>query len=166
MKKDNNGFTLIEILVTISILALIAIIAVPTIIKVNKQTKEKLLNTKINEAEEATILWAQDNASCLLDSNSNCMININDCEELKDESGNIISNVKKCMVTLGELASNNLIKYDDDESNIILSPVDNTDMTETKIEFTYNTATKMVNLYNVNFVYKTTSKKENNKENN
>ena len=88
------------------------------------------------------------------------MININDCEELKDESGNIISNVKKCMVTLGELASNNLIKYDDDEFNIILSPVDNTDMTETKIEFTYNTATKMVNLYNVNFVYKTTSKKK------
>lgn len=164
MKKDNNGFTLIEILVTISILALIAIIAVPTIIKVNKQTKEKLLNTKINEAEEATILWAQDNASCLLDSNSNCMININDCEELKDESGYIISNVKKCMVTLGELASNNLIKYDDDESNIILSPVDNTDMTETKIEFTYNTATKMVNLYNVNFVYKTTSKKKTTKK--
>ncbi len=156
---NKKGFTLIEILVTISILALITIIAVPTINKVSKQTKEKLLTTKINEAEEATILWAQDNASCLLDENENCMISSNDCKDLVDKNNNVNTSVKVCSVTLGNLASYNLIKYDDDDTKIILSPVDNADMTETEVQFTYNVDTKMVNLYNVNFVYETTTTK-------
>ena len=63
--KNDRGFTLIEILVTITILALIILIAVPSAITISKKVKEKLFDTKISEAGDATILWAQNNPECL-----------------------------------------------------------------------------------------------------
>ena len=53
MKKNNYGFTLVEILVTVTILAIIAAIAIPTyqnvVIKSNRTDAKTALNTLSNE---------------------------------------------------------------------------------------------------------------------
>ncbi len=160
--KDKKGFTLIEVLVTITILALITIILVPTVLSVSKSVRQKALDTKINEAEEATILWAQDNKSCLISDDEDCMIDQNDCSNF-NENGVTNEEIKVCRVTIGALAENNLIKNDgkDNSGNIIiLNPVDkDNDISDTEIEFTYNTKTKIFNIYSMNFVYTPTTKK-------
>lgn len=139
---NKKGFTLIELLVTISILALIMIIAIPSIQGISGNIKEKLLKTKISEAKEAFLLWAQDNKNCIFNvGNTSCMIDKNNCPQ----SGNVIT----CSTTMGVLAANSLIEADIENTNgtsieyIILNPVNNTDMSGTEIQITYNTKTLM-----------------------
>ncbi len=137
--KRKNGFTLVEILVTISLLSLIMIIVVPSVISINKKVKNKLYNTKVSQAEEATILWAQDNPNCLSSNDDSCMINKNNCTS-SDE------NKIECTITMGELAANNLIKYDDEAKEEIYSPIDNASMNDVEISFIYNLKTKLISI--------------------
>ena len=108
--KRKKGFTLVEILVTISLLSLIMIIVVPSVISINKKVKNKLYNTKVSQAEEATILWVQDNPNCLSNDDDSCMIRKSNCSYVGNDENKI-----QCTITMEKLAENNLIKYDDEE---------------------------------------------------
>lgn len=149
MKKD-RGFTLIEILVTVTILALITIIAVPSVITINKKVKEKMFNTKMQQAEEAIILWAQNNPNCITGSGTSCIVD--NCPSSKEDS-----NIKVCTVTLGTLAQNNLIAYDDEAKKEIFSPINNDDISYLEITFTYNTNNKKFNVTKNNYLKSTTT---------
>ena len=140
--KRKNGFTLVEILVTISLLSLIMIIVVPSVISINKKVKNKLYNTKVSQAEKATLLWAQDNRNCLSSDDASCMLSKNKgCKTLENDENKI-----ECTITMGELAANNLIKYDDEAKEEIYSPIDNASMNDVEISFVYNLKTKLISI--------------------
>jgi prepilin-type N-terminal cleavage/methylation domain-containing protein len=139
--KRKNGFTLVEILVTISLLSLIMIIVVPSVISINKKVKNKLYSTKVSQAEEATILWVQDNHNCLSNDDDSCMIRKRNCSYVDNDENKI-----QCSITMEKLAENNLIKYDDEEKGEIYNPIDNSSMLEEKISFIYNLKTKLISI--------------------
>ena len=57
---NKKGFTLIEILVVISILGLVAGIVITNVTKYSTKVKEKALNAKIKNIEKAAIIYGQD----------------------------------------------------------------------------------------------------------
>lgn len=57
---NKKGFTLVELLITIVILALIVVIAVPSIGAVTQSIKDNMLEKKADLIEEAAILLGQD----------------------------------------------------------------------------------------------------------
>lgn len=57
---DNKGFTLVEILSVIALLALIVIITVPAINGVSDNIKKSTLKTKIENIEKAAVLYGQE----------------------------------------------------------------------------------------------------------
>ena len=131
---NKKGFTLVELLVTVTILALIMIIAIPSIQGISKKIKTKMLETKISEAKEVFLLWAKDNRNCIFKDDNSCMIDKNKCTT----NGNIIT----CTTTMGVLAANSLIDYDGENAKYIMNPVDNTDMSKTEIKITIKNHTK------------------------
>ena len=56
MKKNNKGFTLVEIIAVIGLLVLISSITIPSIIKMNNKNKEKNYNRIVD-----TIITAAEN---------------------------------------------------------------------------------------------------------
>lgn len=59
MKK--NGFTLVELLVVISIIAILSVVVIPSVIKVNKNVNERLYGQKVENIEAAAEMYASDN---------------------------------------------------------------------------------------------------------
>ena len=59
MKRD--GFTLVEMLAVIVLIALLAGIAIGTYTRVNESAKKKTLETKIAEIKTAAEKWAREN---------------------------------------------------------------------------------------------------------
>ena len=57
---NKKGFTLVELLITIVILALIVVIAVPSIAGITQNVKKNMLEKKTGLIEEAAILLGQD----------------------------------------------------------------------------------------------------------
>ena len=57
---NKKGFTLVELLITIAILALIMVIAVPSIGAITNSIKENMLNKKADLIEETAILLGED----------------------------------------------------------------------------------------------------------
>jgi len=55
-----RGFTLVELLITIAVLAIIVVIAVPSIGAITQSIKNNMLEKKAEMIEEAAILLAQD----------------------------------------------------------------------------------------------------------
>lgn len=70
--KNKKGFTLVELLVVIALLGLLITISIPIGLKVSKQIKEKMLETKIETIEKGAIVWGQNNKRLL---NQSCTIN-------------------------------------------------------------------------------------------
>lgn len=61
MKKSNKGFTLVELLAVIVLLALLMTIAVPSAFKLNSKVKNKAYATKIDLIEQAANNYGQSN---------------------------------------------------------------------------------------------------------
>ncbi len=120
--KSNKGFTLVEILVVIAILSLLIIIAIPASQAINSKIKKKLYQTKINLAESAGVLWAQDN--------QNCFTTVGTCEEF-DSTCNKSNGEVICEISLITLANAGYLDYDKD--NKIEDPRDGTDLNDTKV---------------------------------
>jgi len=58
--KNKKGFTLIEILVVIVLVALLLGIGIPGVMKISQNMKKRSLNTKLDLVEQAAILYGQD----------------------------------------------------------------------------------------------------------
>ncbi len=62
MKKNNKGFTLVELMAVIAVLAIIALIAYPLVTKTITNSKDKLSDEQKRTLEEAAKLYAIKNA--------------------------------------------------------------------------------------------------------
>lgn len=65
---NKNGFTIIELLAVIALLAIITTIAVPAILGIQNNIQEKSLKTKFSVIEESAIMYGQDNKSEIIES--------------------------------------------------------------------------------------------------
>ncbi len=71
MKK---GFTLIELIITVSIVLLLSLLVFPSMIKVNNETREKEYNAKIKLILVAAKEWGSDNLIELSDICTNIFV--------------------------------------------------------------------------------------------
>lgn len=71
MKK---GFTMIELLISISILMLLAVLIFPSIISMSKKTREKEYDSKIELILSASKEWGSDNLNMLSDECTNVFV--------------------------------------------------------------------------------------------
>ena len=94
---EKKGFTLVELLAVIVVLALVVTISLTSINRVREDSLKDILETKIDQIEQAAILYAQDNPSILTES---CDVNgehyNNYCKvltvgEIIDSDGNYFS---------------------------------------------------------------------------
>ena len=65
MKK--NGFTIVEILAVIVVLAGIMALIIPNLTNSSEKAKERLYNSKIESIKKAAIIYAQDNYNTLIE---------------------------------------------------------------------------------------------------
>lgn len=61
----NKGFTMVEVLAVIVIIAIIMVVAAPSIFKTGDRMNQKGLDSKIELIEKSAIIYAQDNANTL-----------------------------------------------------------------------------------------------------
>lgn len=147
---NKRGFTLVEVIVVISLLGLVVIISSTNILSGSTRAKEKMLETKIKNIEKAAVLYGQDFRHKI-----NVIISESDTsyelcfKTLEDGTTTHIPNCyyysnnssTPTTITIGFLADpvddegNNLEPYINyDEGNIIKNPVDDSDMKNHKIQ--------------------------------
>ncbi len=61
--NNKKGFTLVELLAVIGVLAILMTIAVPGILSISNKMKERGLNSKLEAIEEATVIYVQQNSN-------------------------------------------------------------------------------------------------------
>ncbi len=86
---NNKGFTLIEVLVTISIIALLCLIVTPNFIKIFNDEKDSISKEQIRAIEEACKLYVSDNHDAI---NLSCDNNVYQIS-LKDLKSYLTNNV-------------------------------------------------------------------------
>lgn len=77
---NNKGFTLVELLAVIVVLAIIIGIAVPSIMGINQSIKDNMLDKKVTMIEEAAVLLGQDIKGSIM--NSSLKYNGNPCKSI------------------------------------------------------------------------------------
>lgn len=141
---NKRGFTLVEVIVVISLLGLVVIISSTNILGGSTRAKEKLLETKIKNIEKAAVLYGQDNRNNFtrdtsIDGVSNCLSKYCDGKDNcycyyygidNDDDGTI--DIYNTTITVGLLANPGVddddkpiepyINYD--EGSNIVNPVD------------------------------------------
>ncbi len=118
---NNKGFTLIELIATILVLALVMSIASYSIINVIKNAKQKNYDLLIEHIKEASETFFQE---CKYSNNSgiNC---------------NSIGNGFE--ITLGELVTYGYLKGNDsDNNNSLINPLNNNNINNCQISIVYN----------------------------
>lgn len=58
---NKNGFTLVELLVVITLIGLLTVIAVPASFTISKKIKQNMMDSKIELIESGAIVWGQNN---------------------------------------------------------------------------------------------------------
>ena len=139
---ERKGFTLVELIVVIVIIGVLAVILIPTITSSSKNSKEKILATKVETTNQALVLWAQNNRKCFFSDATSygdeCLIGLNKgCGKKLDNP-----NVLQCEVSYGTLAEFGIIKYDDENNNVVINPTNNNSMNSEKVTLEYNLNTK------------------------
>lgn len=64
--KKNKGFTIVELLAVIVILGIVMTLTIPAVTNSQSAAKQKAYETKINNFENAAIIYAQDNYRTLI----------------------------------------------------------------------------------------------------
>lgn len=112
--KDKKGFTLVEVLAVIVILAIVISIAVTSVTGIRTNSLKKLLETKISNIEGSAIMYAQDNQDIL---NEKCIVDDKPYDFCK-------------VVTVKILVDNDYYKAQtsDDKSKTVINDVTNKSM--------------------------------------
>lgn len=142
---NKKGFTLIEILVVITIMGILVAIAVPASQGISKKINEKIYNSKMNLAIEGAKIWGEDNNTCFTCVGGSCPEECLDLEcfyESDDE--------KICEISIGSLVKYKYFKYDkivDGEEKVIDPRNNNKYLNEEKVKIVYYKKTEIVNAY-------------------
>ena len=110
---SKKGFTLVEILCVITILALITTIATTSLVKLSRESKNNLYCAKIELIKSAAKTYAQ-----------NYEKELNNSEELYE-------NHKSMTITVEDLINKGLITPD--KNNDVLSPIDDSSLNKKEI---------------------------------
>ncbi|MDD3895696.1 MAG: type II secretion system protein [Bacilli bacterium] len=141
---NKKGFTLIEVLVVITIIGIMTSIAIPASQGIAKKINEKSYQTKIKLASEGAKLWGEDNNVCFTCLEGTCPVACEDLDciyETDDE--------KICTITMEFLAKYQYFKYDD-ENKIIDPRNKNKTLNEKSITIIYYKKNGTVNAYGEN----------------
>lgn len=111
--KNNKGFTLVELMGVIVVLAIIITIAVPSAISISAKIKNKMYDTKVNMIVSSAKMYGQDNTD-----------KVSENESCSDSKGKIL---------IQTLVTNGYIKKDDTENKTVIDPRDNSPMNEKKV---------------------------------
>lgn len=136
--KNNRGFTLVEIISVIVLLGLIIGIAVPSVMTASTNVKKKTLQTKIDNIEQAAVLYGQNNRENFT---ATCNSTGQPCAGVTGECY-----CYNRMVTVGELATEDFIKYDNDIEHEILNSLSEEDMLDCEIRI-YKKYNKIYAIY-------------------
>ncbi len=74
MEKENQGFTLIEMLTVVILIGIILAIAVPGVMNAVKSNQKKLYDTHLKIVEEASYLFVKQYKGQLENSSSSCFL--------------------------------------------------------------------------------------------
>lgn len=113
---NKKGFTLVEVLGVIAVLAVIMTISVMSISGIRDKSLKKILETKIEQIEQAGILYGQENPDSL--SNTSC----GEITTINKEGEESKFTPEFCMdITVGDLIDGNYIekKYLEDDYDMI-----------------------------------------------
>lgn len=126
--KNNRGFTLVEIISVIVLLGLIIGIAVPAVTFASANIKKKTLQTKVDNIEQAAILYGQNNRENFT---ATCNSSGQPCAGVTGECSCYNS-----IVTVGQLATEDFIKYDEGEGieGKIINSISDENMTSCEIQ--------------------------------
>lgn len=119
---NNKGFTFIEILSVIVIIALITLIAIPTIRYADGKILESNYKTKVELIKTRAVEYGNDFEDVILFSDN--------IEFYEDEEGNTYPSIT---ITVGDLLSNGYITSDTKEEDEVLDPRDNSSMLDKTI---------------------------------
>ncbi len=130
---NNKGFTLVEILVVITLLALVIIIAIPVTQNISISSNKKLYETKMENITKSAHLWSLDNIGCLKG---------NVCPKLTSKSCSE-PNLKCFEIKVSDLVSEGYLDYDED--NKVIDPRNKKEnLNNVKITITYNENTNVI----------------------
>ncbi|MBQ6687156.1 MAG: prepilin-type N-terminal cleavage/methylation domain-containing protein [Bacilli bacterium] len=124
---NNKGFTLVELLAVIVLLAVIGTLAVPSIMGISLKTKKTMLDTKKDLIKENAKLYGQENLSEVV-------------ESTKKLRKNSVNQGYECItLTVKDLYDEGYLTgdKDDEEAGYILNPVDNSNMNSLKVIIYY-----------------------------
>ena len=117
MKLDNKGFTLVELLAVIVLLAVIGTLAIPSIMGVSSKVKKNLLDTKIDLILDDAKLYGQDRITDV-------------AEQTTTYQGRSCKTITvQTLLDSGYLSSDK----DDAASGYIVNPVDNSSLNDKQI---------------------------------
>ena len=123
--RSKKGFTLVELLAVISVLAIVMVIVIPTVSNNSKTAKEGILKTKLDLIVDQSIIWGQDHINYF----------VNESAPLQEctTSDDLVS----CKISFDALAKEGYVKYDDGE--IISDPTKRRDnLNNEKIDIVYD----------------------------
>ena len=123
--RSKKGFTLVELLAVISVLAIVMVIVIPAVSNNSKTAKEGILKTKLDLIVDQSIIWGQDHINYF----------VNESAPLQECTTN--DDLVSCKISFDALAKEGYVKYDDGE--IISDPTKRIDnLNNEKIDIVYD----------------------------
>lgn len=121
---NRKGFTLVELLAVIVILAILITVAVPSVTKMSRKIQTNMFCDKINDIENSAKLWGADNEDLVYSNTGVTVYNYEKKENITYDHAKLI--------TIRELAQKGYQKYDDKDSTLV-DPRDSSDMLDKKV---------------------------------